>query len=128
MDEINRVSDYMDVFLRDVYSENDGWVCWEFPLIGKYRPDYVFQLEEDTFSQIVVRVPDSVINDEHIISALGLLALFQTKFPEQEAKLLLACGKLLVDPPELPPNIVAVSIFEEAFGHNAIGQWQHSLN
>ena len=75
MDEMNRVSDYVDVFLRDVYSENDGWTCSEFPQVGTYMPDYIFDLNDDSFSQIVVRVPDSVISLEHILSANRLLAL-----------------------------------------------------
>lgn len=128
MDEMNRVSDYMDVFLRGIYSENEGWTCSELREIGEYTPDYIFELDDDKFSQIVVRVPDSVINVNHIISAKRLLAFFKAEFPNQEAKLLLACGKLLVNPPELPENILAISIFEETFGNHLLGQWEHSLN
>ena len=125
---MKRVSDYMDVFLRDVYAESEGWTCWEFPEIGEFTPDYIFELEENAFSQIVVRVSDSVITEEHIRSAVELLALFESKFPGKEAKLLLACGELLVDPEQLPQNILAISIFEEAFGNLETNHWEHSLN
>lgn len=128
MDEMNRVSDFVDVFLRDIYTEKEGWTCWEFPEIGGYTPDYVFELDENAFTQIVVRVPESIINEEHIKSSKDLLALFHAKFPGKEVNVLLACGELLLDPPELPENILAVSIFEEAFGTLDPTKWEHSLN
>ena len=109
---MDEVSDFTDIFLKNIHSEEDGWKRWSNNHLGCFEADYVFEQSDDSFYQIVLRLEGPIVTSKHLNIAKRALQQFRDLFGFKNSKLLLVCGNLLVQPKQVPKDVKIVELSE----------------
>jgi hypothetical protein len=125
---MDEVSDFTDVFLSTVYSEEDGWKRWSNTQLGCFKADHVFEQIDESYYQIILRFEGYLVTDEQLNLALLRLVKFREKFPRNNSSLLLIYSDLLVHPRNVPKGIKVVALSESNFHTQDNLAFQYELN
>ena len=113
--DYNRPGDFVDVFIRCCFAEEDGWTLLE-GLSAEYRNlEYIFQ-RLDGEEVLISRIPDPIVT-AHSIRLASELATARTRSKHTgSANAIIVCGQLLMQPSKTPENVKVISIVEDIQG------------
>ncbi len=110
--KIDQVSDFTEIFLKSVHSEDEGWMVADNCRLGEFVIDHVFEKDGST-RVLVLRFHNTVVLQEDVAMAEKVLNAFEYYFEEIESSLLMVYGKLSRRPEHVPDGITVISISED---------------
>jgi hypothetical protein len=125
---MDEVSDFTDVFLKTIHSDEEGWKRWSNTQLGSFKADYVFEQYDDSYCQIILRLEGPLVTDTQLELATLRLAQFRNKFVDNKSTLLLVYGELLLQPRFVPKGIKVVAISEGHFQDRSELAFQYESN
>lgn len=109
---LNESGDYTDLFIRTVFSEEEGWMNCDLQKVGPFPVDNTFRHLNGSVL-LIQRINEPLVTEQQLNAALQMRATYKLIHDRDDARVILVYGKLLLQPKRLPGGVSIMSVTED---------------